>query len=987
MKSARQTGKEIRLLGELQVLDGSRALPLPPSRRARALLGYLVVTGTPHLRETLCRLFWEGPDDPRGALRWALARLRPIVDDANRSRIVTDGGRVAFDAAGAGVDLATVTRTLSPGIDKVPTGELVSSAALFRGELLEGLDLADCYRFREWCVAERERARGARVEILKELVARLADRPEDALGFARHRLAVDPLQEESHVAVIDLLGRLGRRREALAQYDACRRILEVELGVRPSPALEQVRRAAATAAPPRAERPAAPPLPTPVATTLVGRGREIDALEDVVGGIGARASNAVLQISGDPGIGKTRLLGELAAIARRAGGVVLAGRAFEAEMVRPYGAWIEALRSLPPEVPAPPEDMAPLLEERGSGAPPEWDRSRLFRAFTGYLAALASKHPAVAVLLDDVQWLDEASAALLHFAARELDGCRVLIACAARPAELADNRPVHAMLRELARQGRLRALDVEALDAAATRELVGAVDAALDADRVYHDAGGNPLFTLELARALKDGATSLPDSLSGLIVDRLLRIEGRARDVLPWAAALGSSFDLAIVAAATALPPVEVAAAFEELERHAVIRPAGARYDFTHDLVRQGAYRQVSEPRRRLMHLTLARALSASGDAALAGDVAHHAALGGDREAAARACVAAARRCVRLFASVDAAALAERGRELSQDLPRELRAPIQLELIEIIMEARSKEWTVPRFETEIERLVLDAQSAGLPAWVQQGFYLLSQLHFQAGDFRGAHHATMQSTAAIEASDPGSAARTLAKSARCLALLGREHALAASHLLRADRPHARRASTFRTLRGRSASCATTRDASTNRSTSSNARTRRSPASSITGRTSSASPSSRPSISRPARRTASSRVAMRSIPSREPCPRGASSRSPRPCEPSRGSRSEIPGRRPRSSPRSVPCAPWTPRPSSRSPWRSLPSPTSRAGTSSSRADARRRPSRPRPSSIARRRSPARGPCSPACPSGRVTPGLRERSSRRHCRRLHS
>ena len=87
---------QIHLLGDLKLLSRGRALVLPPSKKTRALLAFLVTTGRPHLRESLCDLLWEGPDDPRGALRWSLAKLRPLLDGEHATRLVTDREWVAL---------------------------------------------------------------------------------------------------------------------------------------------------------------------------------------------------------------------------------------------------------------------------------------------------------------------------------------------------------------------------------------------------------------------------------------------------------------------------------------------------------------------------------------------------------------------------------------------------------------------------------------------------------------------------------------------------------------------------------------------------------------------------------------------------------------------------------------------------------------------------------------------------------------------------
>src|SRR5215212_1304242 len=103
----------IRLFGELEVSRGAETLVLPPSKKTRALLAYLVATGRPHRRERLCELLWDVPDDPRGALRWSLSKLRPLVNDPGTVRLQAEGDTVALRADDIHVDLFAL-RQISP---------------------------------------------------------------------------------------------------------------------------------------------------------------------------------------------------------------------------------------------------------------------------------------------------------------------------------------------------------------------------------------------------------------------------------------------------------------------------------------------------------------------------------------------------------------------------------------------------------------------------------------------------------------------------------------------------------------------------------------------------------------------------------------------------------------------------------------------------------------------------------------------------------
>jgi DNA-binding SARP family transcriptional activator len=212
----------IRLLGELEVSRGTETLVLPPSRRTRALLGYLVATRRPHRRERLCSLLWGIPDDPRGALRWSLSKLRALLDEPGAPRLVADRESVAFVGRGDEVDLDALRDLTAAGAppDPVTTERLRMVADAARGDFLEGLDLPGQADFQAWCVAEREEARRRHAAVLSALVARLAAVPDEALPHARRAVQLEPFDERARVALVGLLARAGRRGEAEQHCEA-----------------------------------------------------------------------------------------------------------------------------------------------------------------------------------------------------------------------------------------------------------------------------------------------------------------------------------------------------------------------------------------------------------------------------------------------------------------------------------------------------------------------------------------------------------------------------------------------------------------------------------------------------------------------------------------------------------------------------------------------------------------------------------------------
>lgn len=161
---------QITLFGELRVASQGKEMSLPASRKARALLGFLVATGRPHRRERLCELLWDLPDDPKAALRWSLSKLRQVVDTQTKHRIVADRERALFEAVDVDVDYRHIYGRLRSEDSAIDPTELELMARQLDLVFLDGLDGAGSAAFDAWLISEREDAVMARTAVLRRLV-------------------------------------------------------------------------------------------------------------------------------------------------------------------------------------------------------------------------------------------------------------------------------------------------------------------------------------------------------------------------------------------------------------------------------------------------------------------------------------------------------------------------------------------------------------------------------------------------------------------------------------------------------------------------------------------------------------------------------------------------------------------------------------------------------------------------------------------------
>ena len=356
-------------------------------------------------------------------------------------------------------------------------------------------------------------------------------------------------------------------------------------------------------------------MPT-VAEHLVGRAAELGVLDHAVAGL-RRGGPAATLLVGEPGIGKTRLLAELAAHADERGCLVLSGSASELEADLPFWVFVDALEeyvagldprrlaSLEDDVRAELALVFPALSAQAPAREPvlQDERYRTHRAVRELLERVAAGAPLVLVL-DDVHWADAASIDLLAGLLRRPPAAPVLLALAARPHQLPDR--LAGALERARRGGALTRVELGALGRAEADELLGeAIDGPL-AEALYRESGGNPFYLEQLARSGgRTGASApraatgttmagveVPPAVAASVTEELAGLAGATRRVLEGAAVAGDPFEPELAAAASAAGETAAVEAIDELLALGLLRSTDVprRFRFRHPLIRRAVY-------------------------------------------------------------------------------------------------------------------------------------------------------------------------------------------------------------------------------------------------------------------------------------------------------------------------------------------------------------------------------------------------------------
>jgi DNA-binding SARP family transcriptional activator len=657
--------------------------------------------------------FWPDVLDSsaRASLRSAVWSLRRALGPDGGAHLVASRDAIALEDAWC--DAVEFQRL-------VAAGSLEEALELCQaGDLLAGFE-------DEWALVARDEHRAAVADALGALAGQARDAGDlgAAAGWARKRLTLDPLSEDAARSLMDVLAAGGDRAGALAAYAKLRERFREELAMTPS---AETRELAASIRAGGEERASAT-----TGSPLVGReaplAKLVAAWREAAAGTGG-----VVCLSGEGGIGKTRLASELLDRAAAAGARTASCAALDLGGSAPFGLWAELLRELSRDLPSPPPDVAwpadvaRLAPHLGAAsvpsASPELERARLFEAIVELLEWASFDRPLM-LLIEDIHVADAASLELAAYAGRRLGRLPVLMIFTRR--DLPRPAEVDALEHALRARGLLR-LEL-ALGPLPRGELGRLVDSVAqldhdDVERVVSAAEGNPLLAVESARALAGGERTLPASLRGAVRASFSTLSPDARSLAAFAAV-----------AARELEPDEIEtlalgglphAATEAIDSGLLVAHEG-RIGYRHALLREAVYAELPDPERAWLHETLARALDDAASPDRAAEVARHLRLAHRDAAAVEHLRRAAQHARAVGALAEAQSFLEEALLIGEPEPRLL-----LELAEVAAWRGERD----KAETAFERALADIDHADVQelagAWLVRGRYMRGALCFPA----------------------------------------------------------------------------------------------------------------------------------------------------------------------------------------------------------------------------------------------------------------
>ena len=753
------------LLGEQAIIDDRAGSVQARSSRAVALVAFLAVhAGSPQPRQRIAGLLWPESTDAQALtnLRRELHHLRQVLGDEawlGVWRRVLCGRDTKTCRVDVGVLVYEGKAALTAAAAGDDDGILVHAAAAiaaYRGELLPGV-------YQDWVLDARSQLERQCVDLCDLLCAARA-RTGDLAGAveaARRRVQLQPLEEVGYRTLMELQADLGDRAGAVSTYHHCASVLERELGVAPDPAARKAFQRLMAQGRPAARSPAAsnPRAGRPglAAVQLVGRSAELSALQDVWRAAVAGRRGLVL-VRGGAGVGKTRLVAEVAEMARLRGAVVATAQCFGAAgrlALAPVADWLrnDAVQSAAATLdPVWRAEVTRLLPAggRSTGSRATTDAWQRHRFFEGLARALIGVRRPLLLVLDNVQWCDQETLAFITFCLGLADDAQLLVAATVREEDLDEDRELAGWIVRMRATGLLTEISLTPLEAADTARLAEAISGQrlpeAGTGLLHAATGGFPLYIIEAARGTADpGGTPLPaGDLAAVLRKRLDQGTAAAREVAGLAAAVGTNFTLDLLTEASDLDADAVVEAVDELWRRRIVREFRDGYDFSHDLLRETAYAGISPPRRWLLHRRIAQGLEllhAADTDSVAVQLAEQYAHAGRPERAVAYYRRAADIAAGMFAHAEASRLHEKALSIIATLPtgrdRDSRELAVLEAMAAPLNARDG-YSSPHLQRALERTIALAGSLGRTDSTVAGLAALAGALFVQGRTADSH---------------------------------------------------------------------------------------------------------------------------------------------------------------------------------------------------------------------------------------------------------
>jgi hypothetical protein len=656
----------------------------------------------------------------------------------------------------------------------------------YRGDFLPG-------GYEDWLLEARSELERWYVELC-DLLCRARAGRGDAAGAAeaaRCRIRVRPLEEGGYRTLMRLQADLGDRAGAVSTFHHCASVLERELGIVPDRATRQVfRRVLAADDPAGAAAAAIEPAVRRsgfAAARLVGRSGELGLLQGLwQAAVAGRPGLALVR--GGAGVGKTRLVAEIAEVARRRGAVVASSQCFGASgrvALAPVADWLRnpsvrsAAAALEEVWRAEVDRLVPAEGRAGRGAGPEaaagpgavagaWQRHRFFE---GLARALLAVGRPMMLVLDNMQWCDLETLDFVAFCLGLAPGTQVLVAGTVRDDHPGEDPGLAAWAGTMRATGLLTEICLSPFEAADTAALAAVISgrplAAGDRNLLQALTGGFPLYVIEAMRGTVDagGAPAPARDLSAVLRSRLEQATAAARDVAGLAAAVGTDFTLDLLAEASDLDTRAVVGAVDELWRRRILREFGDGYDFSHELLRDAAYAQVSPPKRWLLHRRVAQGIELvhADDLDLVSvQLAEQYARGGRPRRAVAYYQRAADAAAGVFAHAEAVRLYKEALAIIGKLPagkdRDRQELAVLEAMAVPLNVRYGHAS-PELEQTAERSITLARSLGRTASMSAAMFVLWGAWFVQGRIADSHQIAGQALALADRALRGAAGRS------------------------------------------------------------------------------------------------------------------------------------------------------------------------------------------------------------------------------------